>query len=397
MAMVVGDGRPAIIADLECLARRETFVAAAVRALDLLDQSGGLPAAPPPLVVLHGDDGFLAWHVLALLRERLCPDEADRDWAWREFDGAGEIDPRDVFDEAATVPMFATATRAAVVRNADAFVTANREALEKLAAAPPRAGRGVVILEVKTFPATTRLAKAAAAHGLVIETSIPAKADIATWLRSWSQSRHGIQLAAPTAQRLLERLGADLGQADQALARLAAATPPEARKKPLPPEAIDAVAGSPQERTAWEMIDAAGAGDARAAIVQLDALLAAGENPIGIAAQIASVLRRLSTAARLLRDTRLPAGPAGIEPALREAGVAAWPKAIAQAKESLQQLGARRVRRLPVWLLDLDRALKGEASRGLRARLALERLFCKMAKEGGPAGRGAARAAGARA
>ncbi|MFM9058795.1 MAG: DNA polymerase III subunit delta [Planctomycetaceae bacterium] len=371
-------------------------MATAVRALDILANPAGFTPGTPALVVLHGADAFLLWHLLALLRERLCPDEADRDWAWREFDGAAEIDPRDVFDEAATIPMFASATRAAVVRNADGFVSAHREALEKLAAAPPRAGRGVVILEVRTFPATTRLAKAAAAQGLVIETSVPAKADLAAWLRGWSQSRHGIQLAAATAQRLLERLGADLGQADQALARLAAATPAEARTKPLPPEAIDAIAGTPAERTAWEMIDAAGAGDARAAIVQLDALLAAGENPIGIAAQIAAVLRRISTAARLLALPPDAGRPAGAEAALREAGVAAWPKALGQAREALQQLGARRARRLPVWLLDLDRALKGDASRGLRARLALERLFCKMARDAGPAGRGG-RPAGARA
>ncbi len=372
-------------------------MATALRALDLLADPGAFAPAAPALAVLHGDDGFLAWHVLALLRERLCPDEADRDWAWREFDGGGELDPRDVFDEAATVPMFATATRAAVVRNADGFVSANREALERLAASPSRPGRGVVILEVKTFPATTRLAKAVATHGLVIETAIPPKADLVAWLRRWSQSRHGIQLAAATAQRLLERLGADLGQIDQALARLAAATPGDARRKPLPPDAVDAIAGTPQERTAWEMIDAAGAGDARAAIVQLDALLAAGENPIGVAAQIAAVLRRLSTAARLLALPPDAGRPAGVEQALREAGVAAWPKALGQAREALQQLGARRARRLPLWLADLDRALKGEASRGLRARLALERLFCKMARDAAAPGRGTTRPAGARA
>jgi hypothetical protein len=79
----------------------------------------------------------------------------------------------------------------------------------------------------------------------------------------------------------------------------------------------------------------------------------------------------------------LPAGdgrPRGVEEALREAGVAAWPKALAQARESLMQLGARRSRQLPVWLMELDRSLKSDASRGLRARLALERLFCKMAR-----------------
>ena len=80
----------------------------------------------------------------------------------------------------------------------------------------------------------------------------------------------------------------------------------------------------------------------------------------------------------------LPAGdgrPAGVEAALREAGVAAWPKAVNQAKEALMQLGARRARQLPVWLLELDRSLKSDASRGLRARLALERLFCKMSRQ----------------
>jgi len=364
-------------------------VAGSASALEMLVSPAGLALDEPSLVVLHGDEPFLTFHVLDLLRGRLCPDEADRDWAWREFDGGEPLDPRDVFDEAATIPMFATATRAAVVRNADAFVTAARDRLEAVASAP-RGRRGLVILEVKTFPSNTRLAKAVARHGLVVDTSIPAKADLAGWVRTWSTARHGITLAAATAQRLLERLGGELGQIDQALARLAAAAPTSG-KAAIPPEAVDDFVGSPQERTAWGMVDAAAGGDTARALRELADLLDAGENPIGIAAQIASVLRRLSTAARLLA---LPAGggrPGGVEQALREAGVAAWPKAVAQAKDSLAQLGPRRARRLPVWLLDLDLALKGEASRGLRARLALERLFCKMARGGDAAGRGPGR------
>lgn len=350
-------------------------------ALDVIVAADDWQLGSPSLVVIHGDEPFLVFQVLDLLRSRLCPDEADRAWAWREFDGAEPLDPRDVFDEAATIPMFATATRAAVVRQADAFVTACRERLEALAGAA-RGRRGLVILTVKSFPATTRLAKAVAKHGLVIDATIPAKANLAAWVRTWASTRHGITLAAATAQRLLERLGGNLGQIDQALARLAASTDPAARGKAIPPEAVDDFAGSPQERTAWGMIDAAAGGDTPRALRELADLLDAGENPIGIAAQVASVVRRLSTAARLLA---LPAGagrPGGVEEALREAGVAAWPKALAQAKDSLGQLGARRARRLPAWLLDLDLALKGEASRGLRARLALERLFCKMTRVG---------------
>ena len=361
-------------------------MAGSASALDILVSPDDWQLGEPSLLVLHGDEPFLVLHMLELLRKRLCPDEADRAWAWREFDGNEPLDARDVFDEAATIPMFASATRAAVVRNADAFVTASRERLETVAGAA-RGRRGLVILDVKTFPSTTRLAKAVAKDGLTIETSIPQKADLGGWIRKWATSRHGITLAAATAQRLLERLGGNVGQIDQALARLAAAADPQATKA-IPPEAVDDFVGSPQERTAWGMVDAAAGGDTKRALRDLTDLLDSGENPIGVAAQMASVLRRLSTAARLLALPASAGRPAGVEQALREAGVAAWPKALAQAKESLAQLGPRRARRLPIWLLDLDLALKGESSRGLRARLALERLFCKMARAGDSAGRG---------
>ena len=354
-------------------------MAAGRTALEILAAADDWSLGQPTIVVLHGDEPFLAGRMLALLRDRLCPDEADRDWAWREFDGATELDPRNVFDEAATVPMFAGATRAAVVRNADAFVTAARELLEPLAAGP-RGRRGVVILEVRSFPATTRLAKAVAKSGLAIDVSIPQRFDVAAWIRGWAKSRHDLLIAAGTAQTLVDRLAGDLGQIDQALARIAAAIPPADRKRPIPPEACDDFATSPRERTAWAMIDAAAAGQTAPAIHQLDEILAAGANPIAIAAQIGAMLRKVSTAARLLA---LPVGagrPAGIDAALREAGVAAWPKAVEQARAGLAQLGPRRSRLLPVWQLDLDRQLKGDASRGLRARLALERFFCMMTR-----------------
>lgn len=351
-------------------------------ALDILTRVDGWPFTAPSLIVIVGAEPFITGQMLLVLRDALCPDEADRSWAWREFNGADELDPRDVFDEAATVPLFGGATRAAIVRDADPFVTAAREQLEKIVATP-RGSRGVVILEVRSFPANTRLAKAAAKDGLVIDASIPARYDLVRWVRQWAQSRHGVELAAATAQRLIDRLAGHLGQIDQTLQRLAAAIPADARKKVITPDAIDEVAGSPQERTAWGMIDAAAAGRTPAAVAQLAELLDGGENPIAIGAQMASVLRRLSTAARLLALPPAAGRPAGIEPALREAGVAAWPKALAQAKDSLLHLGGSRARQLPAWLLELDRSLKAESSRGWRARLALERFFCKM---NGPAG-----------
>ena len=370
-------------------------MAASRSALDIIAKPEEFDLGEPTLVVLVGDEPFLSFQMLALLRERLCPDEADRAWAWREFAGDDDLDPRDVFDEAATVPLFAGATRAAIVRNADTFVTRSRATLESLANGP-RGRRGLVILEVASLPANTRLAKAVGQHGLAIDVTIPARADLAAWVRRWARSRHGVTLAAATAERLLERLGGNLGQVDQAIARLAGALGPDERKQTIAPEAIDDMVGSPQERTAWGMIDAAAVGDARTAIGQLADLLDAGESPIGIGAQAAAVLRRLSAAARLLGLPPDAGRPPSVEAALQAAGVASWPKAVAQAREALGQLGGRRARQVPIWLLDLDRALKGDASRGLRARLALERLFCKMARTSADRRPAAARPQGSR-
>lgn len=355
-------------------------MAGGTHALDVLLEPESLAAGSASIVVIHGDEPFLAGSVLGLLRTALVPDELDRDWAWREFDGSQPLDPRDVFDEAATIPLFGTATRAAVVRQADAFVTASRELLENIAGTA-RGRRGLVILDVKTFPGTTRLAKAAAKTGLVIETTVGNKRDLAGWLRKWARATHGLTLAAPTAEALLERLAGNLGLVDQALARLVAAIPKEQLRSAVPPEALDSFATTPGERPAWEMIDAAACGDTRRALAELAAILDAGESPIALAAQASSVLRKLATAARLLGLPPNGGRPAGVEQALREAGVGAWPKALAQARESLAQLGTARARRLPIWLRDLDLALKGEASRGLRSRLALERLFCRMGNQ----------------
>ena len=341
-------------------------------ALDLLLEPLSAEAlADASMIAIVGDDPFLSGEMVGTLRATLCPDEADRSWAWREFAGEAVDDPRDVFDEAATVAMFATATRTAVVRGADPFVTKARAALEQLAAS--RGSRGLVVLEVKSLPGNTRLAKAIAKHGAVIEASVPPRTNLTAWLRRWAKAAHACNLPAATAERLVERLGNDLGQITQAIRRLAASG-----DATIPPEAVDDVAGGPRERSAWQMAEAASAGKAAAAVAILADLLESGENPIGLTAQTAAVFKRLSTAARLLALPRNAGRPASLEDALRQAGVAAWPKALEAAREALVRLGPERARALPFWLLATDRSLKSDASRGLRSRLALERLICKM-------------------
>jgi DNA polymerase III delta subunit len=353
-----------------------------VNAFDLLgDEKSSLAGLDAmPLVVVTTAEPFLAREVMRLLRDRFCPDEEDRSWAWREFDGDSVEDPRDVFDEVATAPLLGGATRSAVVRNADAFVTRCRDRLEALADAPRSGTRGVVVLEVRSLPSNTRLAKAVGRNGLLVETAAPGRLDLPRWIMHWCRKRHGRALEKPAAQLLLERLAGDLGQVDRAIATLAVGgSGPITADLAATCEGVRGEGGS-----AWEMVETAAVGDAAGAIERLAGLLEAGESPVGLLAQAATVLRRLGSAAWLLR---LPPGdgrPESVAHALTEVGVPAWPKALDRATAALRNLGPERARRLAVVLLEVDRALKAEASRGVRARLAIERLFCMLARRTDP-------------
>ncbi|MEO1992382.1 MAG: hypothetical protein ABGW78_10655, partial [Pirellulales bacterium] len=153
-------------------------------AFDILSSGDEWSIGGASLVVLVGDDSFLAKTFLDMIRDTVCPEEADWSWAWREFTGDEDFDPRDVFDEAATIPLFSGATRVAVVRQADAFVSSAREKLEAVVA--KKQSQGVIVLEVKSFPSNTRLAKAAIKTGVVVDISVPPKANLARWVKSWS-------------------------------------------------------------------------------------------------------------------------------------------------------------------------------------------------------------------
>ncbi|MBQ79540.1 MAG: hypothetical protein CMJ66_05780 [Planctomycetaceae bacterium] len=357
---------------------------AGVLGLDLLLDKKSLkglivePENKPSMVVLVGDDQFVNRHILSRLRKCIHSEEDDESWAWREFSGEDQPDPRDILDEVATVPMFSTAARIATVRRADSFVSSHREILENFAGRSPGNG-GFLVLEVRSFPSNTRLAKAVQQHGLIITTSTPPRFDLTGWLQKWAAQIYSIQLPAVTASTILERLGNELGQIDQALSTFAAALPLDG-KRSLPPEMVDSLEGMGHQRTVWEMVDAAAAGRTTEAISLLNGLLDAGESPIGLTAQAATVLRRYSTAARLLRG---PDRPTSLGAALKEAGVASWPKALSQAEFALRNLGSHRCQELPKWLESLDRSLKAESSRGLRARLAIERFFCLMSTSAG--------------
>jgi len=371
--------------------------AASIPALGYLQQPEKHPAKP--VCVLYGDEPFLKRQVLAQLRKQVLAGE-DSEFSFRSFIGEEIEDARTIFDELGTVALFGGGQRLVVVNDADPFVTRNRGTLEDYVASPKPTG--VLVLEVKSWPTNTKLYKAVAAKGLSIDCGTPSDREIATWMRDWAEEEHHAQLDPEAADRLLEMIGPQMGRLDQEIGKLAliAATPavqPSSDAAPihhsafpiphLPPgvssitvELVKNNVGGWQVRQAWDMVDAAAEGDATAALTLLDRLVAAGEEPIGLLAMLASKLRPLAAATRILEDAEATGRRINLRQAIAESSTKVWPQMLDASERRLRQIGRRRAAELYRWLLEADLAIKGTRSKGDGPRMVLEELIVKLEK-----------------
>src|SRR5439155_881089 len=122
----------------------------------------------------------------------------------------------------------------------------------------------------------------------------PAPARVLKWLVSWCQQQYRAKLEPAAAELLLETVEPDLGLLNQELAKLASLAGVDGT---ITGEMVREVVGGWRAKTAWDMLDAALAGNTRTAMVQLDRLLLSGEVPIALLGQISASLRRFAAAA----------------------------------------------------------------------------------------------------
>jgi len=172
------------------------------------------PRKVPPIVVIFGDEPHQKSVALARTLDRLLPLEADRQLAVTTYDASQSEEQggptfAGVMDDLATLP-FLTERRIVVVREADRFVGAYREKLERYLAAP--SATGTLVLECRSFPKTTRLYKACVAAGGQIEEcrKLTGRA-LADFVTQEAQAR-GKRLDPGAAGRLCDLVGQDLGQ-----------------------------------------------------------------------------------------------------------------------------------------------------------------------------------------
>ncbi len=332
------------------------------------------------LCVVTGDEAFLKHEVLNQLRQSLLGD-GDAELAWHTFLGK-EAEWVEVADAVMSRSLFGGGQQIALVEEADTFVTRNREQLEKHA----ETGSGLIMLEVKSMPTNTRIAKRVLEHGKMIRCSVPDRgAELGAFRRSairWLQLRantvHQTKLPNNAAEHLLELLPMQLGLLDQEVARLALL----AGDGGITVDVVTKQVGGWRVRTAWEMIDAVVDGNASEAITQLDRLLIAGEQPIGVLAQLGSTLRKFATAANLVEQAETNKQRISLQSALEQAGMPKFK--LGESERQLRQIGRIRARELASWVLESDLSLKGHNSTPARARIELERLIVRLSGEATP-------------
>jgi DNA polymerase-3 subunit delta len=342
------------------------MAAKSLHALDYLSPAEKHP--PRPVVAVYGDESFLHRQSLLKLREVVLGRE-EGDFSFTAFEG-DNTELRDVLDELATVAMFGGVKRLVVVEEADNFVSRYRQQLEDYVFRPSRTG--VLVLDLNSLPANTRLYKLISAEGLAIDCSTPAEARLTKWLVDWSKQHHKVQLSAAAADALVDLIGSELGLLDQEVAKLAISLGEEKR---ITPELVARYVGGWRAKTAWEMLDAALEGRVPEAMQQLDRLLASGEQPVGILGQISASLRRFAAATRLILQSEAAGRRIALSQALEQAGVK--PFVLQKAQRQLRRLGRNRGAQLYRWLLEADVDLKGDSA--MPARLILERLVLQLA------------------
>jgi DNA polymerase-3 subunit delta len=314
-----------------------------------------------PAAVVYGKERFLKLEAIKQVAALVLGSGGD-DLSLTRLPGP-ETDLKTVVDALLTVSMW-NPKQVVLVEDADDFVSNFRAGLEEYLERPAK--KSVLLLDVKTWPATTRLAKKVAAVGLPIDCNELKGAQLLNWIVKSCRARHGKKIDRDAAQLIIDLAGTELGLIDQELAKLAAyvGTAPA-----IDSTAVEKLVGGWKMETTWKMLDAVRDGQVSTALEYLDKLLVSGEPAVKLLGGIGWMFRPVAKATELSRLGQ------PLSESLVEAG--AKPFNVQPLIAYLKRLGRPRAERILQHLLAADIDLK--SSSGYSDRMILERLLLQLA------------------
>jgi DNA polymerase III subunit delta len=206
-----------------------------------------------PIYVVEGEDGCLVdIEVEKIVDQLLGP--AQRDFGLLKTQGRDAI-IGEVLDELRTLPFLAT-RRVVVVKDAEKFISENRQFLEDYF--DNSSPTGSLILTVGKLDNRTNLAKKLSKCGKLVSAKSPNRRALAGYLIEYAEQTHKKRLGRQGAEMIVETAGEDVGRLYREIDKLSAYTGAE---KEITVESIQAVTGHNRLFDAFEVFDKAFAGN----------------------------------------------------------------------------------------------------------------------------------------
>jgi DNA polymerase-3 subunit delta len=295
-----------------------------------------------PLYLICGTDKPKVRHTAARLRQRVVT-ESGSDLNVTVFDGRNQRAAEVL--TAADTAAFAFGTRLLLVNAADKWPAADRDRLLDYLKDPAPAT--CIALVGETFAKTEKLTKALEKQGQVLRYDVPKRGELNDWVRARAKARR-MEMSASAIRHFVALVGGDPDVAVTELDKLAVYT----RGAPVTVADIEAVCSATNEARIFELTDAVGRRDVRAAFRCLETLYSGGVSP-------------LEAFYSLLRHTRQLVAAAEVPSSMPAAEVA---KAIGvhpfTAKKLLEQRASfdrRSLGRALVTLADAEAGMKGKS------------------------------------
>ena len=251
-----------------------------------------------PVYVLFGEDAFLHDQHRAQIVEGALGD-ADPQLCLSTLDGDAELELAAVLDELRTLPFLAP-RRIVIVRQADDFIAAHREGLERYVQEP--CSSATLILLAVAWKTNTRLHKLVQKAGRIIDCSCPQDARLGRWLTDAAAKRKK-KIDPAAAELLAEWIGNDLAALDGEIEKLSSHAGP---RETITMEDVSAIVTATTGPVAFALTNALTRADAPGALKALYGMLQTRGEEFRVLGSLAWHLRRGLASGQKLRAGQPP-------------------------------------------------------------------------------------------